>query len=123
MIIAKICQDCNKQMDNYLDNEEYDPLAVCVALREIIEGRIYSRFTEPVHRNEFIEIHGTQKKLNYADEQGIDVPEIYYLLGNIYNDPMHVDNKSNKLITQTLYSRLENATVRNMIKTVKDNRI
>lgn len=36
---------------------------------------------------------------------------------------MHVDNKSNKLITQTLYSRLENATVRNMIKTVKDNRI
>lgn len=114
---------CNKQMDNYLDNEEYDPLAVCVALREIIESRVYSCFTEPVHRNEFIEIHGTQKKLNYADEQGIDVPEIYYLLGNIYNDPMHVDNKSNKLITQTLYSRLENATVRNMIKTVKDNRI
>lgn len=114
---------CKEQMDNYLDNEEYDPLAVCVALREIIESRIYSRFTEPVHRNEFIEIHGTQKKLNYAEEQGIDVPEIYYLLGNIYNDPMHVDNKSNKLITQTLYSRLENNTVRNMIKKVRDGEV
>ncbi len=35
---------------------------------------------------------------------------------------MHVDNKSNKLITQTLYSRLENATVRDiMIKMVKDD--
>ena len=67
--------------------------------------------------------HGTPNKLNYADEQGINVPEIYYLLGNIYNDPMHVDNKSNKLITQTLYSRLENATVRNMIKMVKDHGI
>lgn len=114
---------CNKQMDNYLDNEEYDPLAVCVALREIIESRIYSRFTEPVHRNEFIEKHGTQNKLNYADSHGVDVPEIYYLLGNIYNDPMHVDNKSNKLITQTLYSRLENSTIRSMIETVRNGKV
>lgn len=34
---------------------------------------------------------------------------------------MHVDNKSNKLITQTLYSRMENNTIRSMIKSVKDN--
>ena len=121
--IYKFKEHCNKQMDNYLDNKDYDPLAVCVALREIIESRIFSRFSNPAHKDVFIEKHGTQKKLNYADEQGIDVPEIYYLLGNIYNDPMHVDNKSNKLITQTLYSRLENATVRNMIKMVWDNRI
>ena len=114
---------CNKQMDNYLANKEYDPLAVCVALREIIEGRIYSSLSDPAHKDEFIKKHGTPNKLNYADEQGINVPEIYYLLGNIYNDPMHVDNKSNKLITQTLYSRLENATVRNMIKMVKDHGI
>ena len=71
----------------------------------------------------FYNIRTDLDKLNYADEQGINVPEIYYLLGNIYNDPMHVDNKSNKLITQTLYSRLENATVRNMIKMVKDHGI
>ena len=56
-------------------------------------------------------------------QEKTNVPEIYYLLGNIYNDPMHVDNKSNKLITQMLYSRLENATVRNMIKMVKDHGI
>ncbi len=31
-------------MDNYLANKEYDPLAVCVALREIIEGRISLAF-------------------------------------------------------------------------------
>ena len=34
---------------------------------------------------------------------------------------MHVDNKSNKQITQTLYSRMENNTIRGMIKNVKDN--
>ena len=54
-------------------------------------------------------------------QKNLDMPEIYYLLGNIYNDPMHVDNKSNKLITQTLYSRMENNTIRSMIKSVKDN--
>lgn len=69
----------------------------------------------------FLSKHGTSEKLGYAEELGIDVPEIYYLLGNIYNDPMHVDNKSNKLITQTLYSRMENNTIRSMIKNVKDN--
>lgn len=112
-------QYCNNHIDNYLGNRPYDPLAVCVALREIIENRIYSRLLTQECKDEFINKHGTQNKLNYADEQGIDVPEIYYLLGNIYNDPMHVDNKSNKLITQTLYSRLENNTVRSMIEKVK----
>lgn len=114
---------CDKQMDNYLDNKEYDPLAVCVALREIIESKIYSNLLESAHKDEFIEKHGTQNKLNYADEHGVDVPEIYYLLGNIYNDPMHVDNKSNKLITQTLYSRLENNAVRSMIETVRNGKV
>lgn len=58
------------------------------------------------------------KKLQYAAEENVNVnvPELYYLLGNIYNDPMHVDDKSQKLITQTLYSRLENNTIRIMIK-------
>lgn len=59
------------------------------------------------------------KKLQYAAEENVNVPELYYLLGNIYNDPMHVDDKSQKLITQTLYSRLENNTIRIMIKYVK----
>lgn len=89
----------------------YGAFADCTALKEII---IPSSVTK-------IDIAAFADCT--ADEQGINVPEIYYLLGNIYNDPMHVDNKSNKLITQTLYSRLENATVRNMIKMVKDHGI
>lgn len=51
---------CNKQMDNYLANNEYDPLAVCVALREIIEGRIYSSLSDPAHKDEFIKNMGRQ---------------------------------------------------------------
>lgn len=112
---------CTNQLDNYLNNQSYDPLAVCVALRVIIESRVYGALNTTEGKKAFLnDKHGTPNKLKYAEEQGVDVPEIYYLLGNVYNDPMHIDNKSNKLITQTLYSRLENNTVRSMIKAVKE---
>lgn len=114
---------CMNQLDNYLENGVYDALAVCVALRELIEERVYSDLSTDDQKNEFLCKHGTSAKLDYAEAQGVDVPELYYLLGNIYNDPMHVDNKSNKLITQTLYSRMENNTVRSMILAVKENRL
>ena len=116
-------QYCMTQMDNYLLNATYDPLAVCVALREIIESRVYAALSTDDQKEKFLQTHGTPAKLKYAEDEGVDVPELYYLLGNIYNDPMHVDNKSNKLITQTLYSRMENNTVRSMINAVKDNRV
>ena len=114
-------QYCMSHLDAYLQNNAYDTLAVCVALREIIESRVYAQLQTEEQKDSFLGKHGTPDKLEYAEEQGVDIPEIYYLLGNIYNDPMHVDNKSNKLITQTLYSRMENNTIRGMIKNVKDN--
>lgn len=114
-------QYCNGHLDAYLQNGAYDALAVCVALREIIESRVYSQLQTEEQKDNFLSNRGTSHKLEYAEEQGVDIPEIYYLLGNIYNDPMHVDNKSNKLITQTLYSRLENKAIREMINNVKNN--
>ena len=113
-------QYCMRHLDAYLENNAYDTLAVCVALREIIESRVYAQLQTEVEKDTFLSKHGTLDKLEYAEERGVDVPEIYYLLGNIYNDPMHVDNKSNKLITQTLYSRMENKTIRGIIKNIKD---
>lgn len=117
-VFKKYCMD---HLKAYLRNEAFDTLAVCVALREMIEFKVFSKLLSKDQQNSFLDKHGTSAKLEYAEEQGVDVPEIYYLLGNIYNDPMHVDYKSNKLITQTLYSRLENNTIRNMIESVKDN--
>ena len=116
-------QYCMEQLDAYLNNNTYDTLGVCVALREIIESREYSKLQTEEQKDAFLSKRGTPNKLEYAEEQGVDVPEIYFLLGNIYNDPLHVDNKSNKLVTQTLYSRLENNTIRGMIKNVKNNDI
>lgn len=116
-------QDCANQLADYLDSKKYDPLSVCVALRELIEQKVYESLHSMDEKENFIKEHGTANKLCYAETCGINVSEIYYLLGNIYNDPMHVNDKSNKLITQTLYSRLENNTIREMIKSVKEGRV
>jgi hypothetical protein len=112
--------ECMQQLNNYLESKAYDPLSVCVALREIIEHYICSIIESNNDRDKFIEEHGTNRKMAYAEEMGIDVPEIFYLLGNLYNDPMHVDNHSNKNIVQTLYSRMENNIIRGMVRSVKD---
>lgn len=112
---------CNNQLENYLRNTTYDPLAVCVALREIIESSIYNKLNTEEEKSNFLSTHGIDKKLEYAEEHNVEVPELYYLLGNIYNDPMHVDNKNQKLITQTLYSRMENNTIRFLIKKITES--
>lgn len=109
---------CFKELELYLDNQEYDPLAVCVYLREIIEKYVYNKLSTLEQQEHFLKEHGTANKLKYAEDCEIDVPELFYLLGNIYNDPMHINNKSQKSITQTLYSRLENNTIREMIRNV-----
>lgn len=114
---------CSEQLDAYIANNRYDPLAVCVALREIIEKNIYDKLATTEQKETYIKIHGTNNKLQYAaEEENVNVPELYYLLGNIYNDPMHVDDKSQKSITQTLYSRLENNTIRTMIESIKNDK-
>lgn len=37
-------------------------------------------------------MHGTTKKLDFAENNYITVPEIYYLLGVIYNEVAHLKN-------------------------------
>lgn len=112
---------CKTETEKYIHKENYDSIAVCVWLRECIEKYIYNNLTAET-RNIFLDIiHGTQNKITYAEEQGITCPEIFSLLGLIYNDYLHTDNKSKIDSRETLYSRLENNTIREMIKFVIEN--
>lgn len=117
--ITNFKESCKNHLEKYLNNEEYDPLAVCVALREKVESYCYNKLYSEADKINFLEEHGTGEKLKYAEEHGVDVPEIFMLLSNLYNDPLHATNKNNKNICQTLYSRMENNTIRKMIGIVK----
>ena len=95
-------------------------MAVCVELRELIEEWCYSKLKEEQRRVFLDDKFGTEKKLEFTEECGVDYPETFSLLGLIYNDPLHPNNKNKVDLRQTLYSRLENNIIRGMIEEIKN---
>jgi hypothetical protein len=98
------------------DQDDYDPLAICFGVRVRIEELLHNKILDPNHRQEFIDKHGTKKKMEYCEEIGIEVPEIYYLLGIIYNDRLHWRNGID--IVKPIALKLENITIKKMIKEI-----
>lgn len=111
---------CLRQTDEYLKGKKYDSLAVCVALREMIEKYCYQKLeTENQKKKILDDSFGTENKINYIETFNIVLPETFSLLGLIYNDPLHTNNKNKIDLRQTLYSRLENNIIKGMISEIK----
>lgn len=104
-----------EEMTKYKDTgRDYDPFAVCCAVRKIIEKMVYDQLTDPIHQQTFLDIHNTREKLEYADGLGITIPEHYYLLGLIYNDGLHwKDGRDN---VSWIAAKLSNFTIQSLIK-------
>jgi energy-coupling factor transporter ATP-binding protein EcfA2 len=104
---------CEAEFDKYKkQTEEYDPLATCIYLRRLIEEKIYSQLSVESDRFEFIKTHKTRSKLEFATDRGIEIPEVYFLLGLVYNPAVHwVDEK----MIAPLEHKLKNRTIHRMI--------
>lgn len=111
---------CLRQAEEYLKGLRYDSLAVCVALREMIEKYCYQKLETENQKKNFLDgSFGTENKINYVETFNIVLPETFSLLGLIYNDPLHTNNKNKIDLRQTLYSRLENNIIKGMISEIK----
>lgn len=108
-----------REVNNYLDEKLYEPIAVCFALRKVIEMKVYNLIPSLEHKQAFLKVHGTKNKLHFAQSLGVDIPESFFLLGIIYNTSLHLYNGQN--ITNTLAFKLENLTIKNMINEVCRN--
>ncbi|MGL1937228.1 MAG: ABC transporter ATP-binding protein [Fibrobacterales bacterium] len=105
------------QLKKYVEGKEnFDSLAVCCAVRVLIEKKIYNLLGEE-HKIAFLEMHGTNKKLGFVEECGVDVPEVFAMLGIIYNSVLHIRSHSTDIVTP-LVSKLQNLTIRTMISTM-----
>lgn len=110
---------CLRQTEEYLKGKRYDSLAVCVALREMIEKFCYQKLKTQEQKTHFLDVaFGTENKINYIETLGYPLPETFSLLGLIYNDPLHTNNNNKIDLRQTLYSRLENNTIKGMISEI-----
>ncbi len=93
------------------ENIPFDPLAVCFSVRMRIEELTYNML-QANDQPGFLATHGTAEKLNYAQGKGASIPETYYLLGIIYNHPLH---DSNEDMSKPLGMKLDNPIIRKMI--------
>ena len=106
----------NEEVRKYLNNEDYDPFAVCCAVRVKIEENVYNRLNKEEDKVLFLDTHKTREKLDFAESKGVSSPEICYLLGIIYNDGMHWKNNYDNVTP--IVTNLANLTIKQMINEV-----
>lgn len=103
------------ELQKYKNHDDYDVALTCCGLRIYIEKVTYEKLNSK-QQIEFLSIHKTIEKLSYAKDQGINVPEVYFLLSIIYNEGMHLDSQCKKL--KPIICKLRNKVIQNMISTI-----
>lgn len=106
----------NNELNRYLTNKNYDAVAVCFAVRIVIEHQVYSLLPDSDWQENFIAEHGTSNKLEVASSVGVDIPESYFLLGLIYNTNLHW-NQGRDYVSP-LVSKLSHPTIRQLVANV-----
>jgi hypothetical protein len=110
----KFFKTINREIRRYLiENETFDPLAICFGVRIQIEKLVYDKITDLANKTKFIDTNGTKNKLYFAQSIGIHLPETYFLLGIIYNTSLHLSEGQD--ISKPLGLKLENGTIKQMI--------
>ena len=104
------------EMNKYLRKEaDYDPYSVCIALRIKIEKIVYEKLPTEDKKKEFIQTHKTKAKLEFAENILGELPDIYFILGVIYNDAGHLKDENSE---KPVVYRLNNLIIQNMISEI-----
>lgn len=117
-----ICSDTfNKyittELSRYLNGQNYDPLAVCFAVRIGIERVVFNLLTQDDQKEQFLNVvRKTKNKIEFVESFGIDIPEIYYLLGLIYNTNLHWTQGRDYI--SPLVEKLNHPTIKNLISCI-----
>lgn len=99
---------------------DYNSLAVIIGLRIKIEEKTVELLPEN-KREDYYSKFGSKNKLSFADECNADLPEIFYLLQPLYNDPAHLRSrghgyeKENKNKIESAYLKLSSQIIKRMI--------
>ena len=101
------------EINKYLrEDDDYDPYSVCIALRLRIEKSVYEQLPTDELKKDFINKHKTKAKLEFAENIVGELPDIYFILGVIYNEVVHIKDENS---VKPIVYRLKNTTIRDMI--------
>lgn len=110
------------EIEKFLKDETYDPLKIICAIRVKIEKIVYDWLETEDQKTNYIETHTTIKKLNYAVEEGIYVPEDFFLLQPLFNDGLHMNNNENQARNkiQSVCLKLDNIVVQRIVDKIQN---
>ena len=79
------------ELNKYLTfNPTYDPYAVAVALRLKVEKTMYLSLSNQNLKVAYIGTHKTNDKLEFCENNGIMVPDAYFIVNSIHNSADHL---------------------------------
>lgn len=113
--VSAFSLEMDREMQAYLTGNEYDAAKVCCALRRAVEEYAYRSITDPIKQNEYLQIDtGTLDRFEFAESNGVEMPETMYILSSVYNSCMHFRNTSSD--EALVYRKLNNVFVKSMIE-------
>lgn len=112
---------CANEITNYINDRNYDPYAVCTAVRIRVEKIAYDKLESDDDKKTFINTHKTRCKLDFVERIKGDLLDVYYMLGIIYNDAEHLHSLDENGDEPVIY-RLSNSMIKNAIKEIFDEK-
>ena len=102
------------KLGDYFSGKPFAPSEVCCGIRLAVERLSYEALAAE-DKLGFLEINtGTEDRLRYTSEHGVEVPETFHLLGSIYNSCMHLSGRPGE--TELVQRELGNNIIRHMIE-------
>lgn len=103
------------ELNKYLSGKaDYDPYSVCLAIRIRVEKLAYEKLSSQNERDVFLDKNKTRDKLLFVEDQGISIPDSFYVMGSIYNDAEHLDDPTkDKNCIYKLYHKVIKKLVQN----------
>lgn len=97
-------------------SNQYDPYAVAMALRIKVEKIMYEKLSEPL-KTGFVDEKMTKNKFNYCHNNGVEVPDILYIVSAIHNEADHVklDAVSHRYIEKPMVYKLQNNVIKGIL--------
>lgn len=109
------------ELNNYLlEKVQYDPYAVALAIRIGVEKKVHDELNSLEEQSEYIRIHKTNDKMDYAQSKGVIIPDALYVLSLIHNQSDHLkyDAIKNQYIEKPVVYKLNHPIVKHIVATL-----
>jgi energy-coupling factor transporter ATP-binding protein EcfA2 len=102
----------------FAGNSVYDPYAVALALRLGVEKVMYDQLDSAQLKQEFVETHKTNNKLEFCEKNNLPVPDAYFIVNAIHNSSDHLRENpvTGKFEEKAMVYKLQNKVIRNILE-------